>query len=203
MSHNDYGNSNNHSNNHSNDYDFEKSYWGNCCNTFDEEQKQFVYGKLMGLHRTHYSFDVSGKRILDIGGGPSSLLLKTINLTEGKVVDPIAYPQWTVDRYASNNISVSVSLGENIQDVGWDEVWMYNCLQHTVDPSKIIHNALKAAPVFRIFEWIDIPAHDGHPHELTEDALNGWIGQPGCVTTLAESGCYGRAYYGVFTPVAI
>ncbi len=183
---------------HDDDYDFEKTYWGNCCNTFDEDQKQFVYGRLMGLCQTHYSFDVGGKKILDIGGGPSSLLLKTTNLLEGKVVDPIDYPQWTRDRYAAKGITVSVSLGETVDETGWDEVWMYNCLQHTVDPHKIIQNALRAAPVFRIFEWIDIPAHDGHPHELTEDSLNKWVGQTGSVTTLAQSGCYGKAYYGVF-----
>jgi len=152
----------------------------------------------MGLRQTHYGFDVAGKRVLDIGGGPTSLLLKATNLTEGKVVDPIAYPQWTVDRYASKNISVSVSLGEDIEEEGWDEVWMYNCLQHTVDPAKIIRNALRAAPIFRIFEWVDVPAHEGHPHELTEVSLNEWIGQPGCTTTLSEFGCYGRAYYGCF-----
>ena len=183
---------------HDDEYDFEKAYWGDCCNTYDEETKQFVYAGLMGLQRFHYGFDVSGKRILDIGGGPSSLLLKTTNLTEGKVVDPIAYPQWTVNRYASKNISVSVSMGEDIDEAGWDEVWIYNCLQHTMDPEKIVRKALRAAPVLRIFEWIGIPAHEGHPHELTEDALNNWIGKLGCVTTLGEFGCYGTAYYGAF-----
>ena len=183
---------------HDENYEFERSYWGNCCNTYDEETKQFVYGRLMGLRQTHYGFDVAGKTVLDIGGGPSSLLLKAANLSEGKVVDPIAYPQWTVDRYASKNISVSVSLGEDIEEEGWDEVWMYNCIQHTVDPAKIIRNALRAAPIFRIFEWVDVPAHEGHPHELTEVSLNEWIGQPGCTTNLSEFGCYGRAYYGCF-----
>jgi hypothetical protein len=71
-------------------------------------------------------------------------------------------------------------------------------MQHAIDPGKIIDNAKKAAPVLRLFEWIDIPAHDGHPHELTEASLNEWIGQKGNVITLAESGCYGKAYYGVF-----
>jgi hypothetical protein len=75
---------------------------------------------------------------------------------------------------------------------------MYNCLQHAVDPPKIIRNALRAAPIFRIFEWVDVPAHEGHPHELTEVSLNRWIGQPGCTTNLSEFGCYGRAYYGCF-----
>jgi hypothetical protein len=96
------------------------------------------------------------------------------------------------------NIEVDVKTGENVTDLWWDEVWIYNCMQHAIDPGLIIDNAKRAAKVLRLFEWIDIPAHDGHPHELTEKALNTWIGASGGVTTLAESGCYGKAYFGVF-----
>lgn len=181
------------------DYDFEKQYWGDCCNTFDEDQKHYVYGRLMGLVRNHYSFDVFDKKIIDIGGGPTSMLLKCHNLKEGLVVDPIKYPQWTKDRYATKNISVNVDIGENVNEIGWDEVWIYNCMQHAIDPQKIINNAKRCAPVLRLFEWLDIPAHDGHPHELTEQNLNIWIGSRGNITYLSESGCFGKAYYGVFT----
>jgi hypothetical protein len=182
----------------SDDYEFEKAYWGNCCNTFDEDQKHYVYANLMGLKRTHYSFDVGNKTILDIGSGPTSMLLKTVNLKAGRVVDPIAYPQWTRDRYAMKNIDVSVDIGENVDESGWDEVWIYNCLQHAEDPERIIANARRAGKVLRFFEWIDIPAHDGHPWMLTEELLNQWIGAKGGTCQLAQSGCYGRAYYGVF-----
>jgi len=182
----------------SDDYEFEKAYWGNCCNTFDEDQKHYVYANLMGLKRTHYSFDVGNKTILDIGSGPTSMLLKTVNLKAGRVVDPIAYPQWTRDRYAMKNIDVLVDLGENVDESGWDEVWIYNCLQHAEDPERIIANARRAGKVLRFFEWIDIPAHDGHPWMLTEELLNQWIGAKGGTCQLAQSGCYGRAYYGVF-----
>jgi hypothetical protein len=180
------------------DYDFEKDYWGDCCNTFDEDQKHYVYGRLMGLKQVHFSFEVGNKRILDIGGGPTSMLLKCKDLVCGKVVDPIWYPQWTADRYAMKNIVVGVYPGEDVYETDWDEVWIYNCMQHAIDPQKIIDNAKRAAPILRLFEWIDVPAHDGHPHELTESNLNEWIGQKGSVIQLAESGCYGKAYYGVF-----
>ena len=152
------------SHDHHDDYEFEKDYWGNCANTFDEDQKHYVYARFMGLTRSHYSFPVNGSSIIDIGGGPSSMLLKTINLQRGKVVDPIAYPDWTRQRYAAHNIEVSVDVGENVTDIGYDEVWIYNCMQHAIDPGKIIANAKAAAPILRLFEWIDIPAHDGHPH---------------------------------------
>ena len=181
------------------DYEFEKDYWGNCANTFDEDQKHFVYAKFMEIPQTHYSFDVKGKRILDIGGGPSSMLLKCKNLKEGKVCDPIKYPHWTKLRYAEHKIGVKVQRGEDVNEEGWDEVWIYNCLQHVDSVERIINNAKRAAPVLRIFEWIDIPAHEGHPVELTKELLDGIICLPGSGTvTLRESGCYGTAYYGVF-----
>ncbi len=192
----------------SEDYKFEEDYWGNCCNTFDEDQKHYVYAKYMGLQREHYSFPVHNKIIMDIGGGPSSMLLKTKGLKRGTVVDPIAYPQWTVDRYKLMNITVVIMPGEDIAKNGlalrhYDEVWIYNCMQHAIDPEKIIKNAFAAAPILRLFEWIDIPAHDGHPHELTEANLNKWIGAKGSTVKLAEQGCYGTAYYGVFTQLSI
>ena len=184
---------------HHDDYEFEKDYWGDCCNTFDEDQKHYVYAHLMGLHQSHYSFVLPNISVIDIGGGPSSMLLKTKGLTRGLVVDPIDYPQWTKDRYSLMNIDVHVDVGENVAESGYDEVWIYNCMQHAIDPERIIANAKAAAPLLRLFEWIDIPAHDGHPHELTEASLNKWIGGTGTVTYLSESGCYGKAYYGVFS----
>lgn len=186
------------------DHEFEMAYWGDCCNTFDEEQKQLIYSRFLNLKRTHYSFDVEGKTILDIGGDPVSLLLKAINLKKGKVVDPLPYPKWTVDRYAEKNIEYWQLKGEEIVETGWDEVWIYNCLQHVENPALIIDNALKAGKLLRIFEWINIPPHPGHPHELTEESLNYWLSTKGNTVTLAEGGCYGTAYYVVRTsPYAI
>lgn len=187
---------------HPDHYDFEKAYWADCCNTFDEEQKQFVYAKFMAIPQIHYSLDVGGKRILDIGGGPASLLLKT-NLSKGKVVDPIEYPFWTRERYAVKGINVSVRRGEDfdpIDENAWDEVWIYNCLQHADDPGLIIENAKRYAKVLRIFEWVDIPPHPGHPHELTKASLDNWIKseREGDTVILNESGCVGNAYFGAF-----
>lgn len=184
-------------------YEFEKSYWSDCCNTFDEDQKHYVYAKYMGLIREHYSFVVGNKAILDIGGGPSSMLLKCKDLKAGCVVDPIMYPQWTEMRYAIKNIDVVVARGEDINTMvekTWDEVWIYNCLQHTDDPKLIIENAKRSGKVLRIFEWIDIPPHDGHPVELTKQFLDSAINLSGTsgTVTLAEQGCFGRAYYGWF-----
>jgi len=189
--------------------DFEASFWGDCTNTYGEEKKQFVYARFMGfkmLPNDYTYFDVGGKKILDVGGGPVSMTLKALNLGPGSiVVDPIAYPDWTMQRYAAKGIRYIQQYGEKVVDMidsgeigNFDEVWMYNCLQHTTDPQRIILGCRMSAPVLRIFEWIDIPPHEGHPQILTEKLLDGWIGQKGSVCQLHESNCVGRAYYGHF-----
>ena len=182
------------------DYTFESNYWGDCCNTFDEDQKHYVYARYMGLKQVGYSFDVEGKTILDIGGGPTSMLLKTINLGHrATVIDPLRYPKWTYERYVAKGILALDIRGEDLMIKhfarGYDEAWIYNCLQHTDDPELIIQNALSAAKTLRIFEWVNIPPHDGHPIELTKEKLDQWIGKEGKTIQLGESGCYGTAYY--------
>lgn len=186
-----------------NDQEFERSWWGDCSNTFTEETKQLTYGYKMGLscyanNGKWPCYDIEGKSVIDIGGGPVSLLLKCENRGDCAVVDPCSYPQWVSARYTEANILYSRSRGEDFNTGIWSEVWIYNVLQHTEDPELIIQNARNLASVVRIFEWIDIPAHEGHPQELKEENLNKWLGGDGTTEWLSENGCYGRSYYGVF-----
>jgi hypothetical protein len=180
-----------------NDLKFESNFWGDCCNTFDEDQKHYVYAKYMKLDRRGYSFDLHGKSVVDIGGGPTSILLKSFNFSRAHVVDPIQYPDWTLQRYKAKGVEVSVMRGEDWFLPGFDECWIYNCLQHTEDPKLIIQNGIKSSKVFRIFEWIDIPPHEGHPQMLTKDFLDECIGSNGTTVTLSEAGCFGTAYINI------
>lgn len=180
---------------------FEARFWGSCCNTFDEERKHFVYARLMGLKRDWFSFDVAGARIIDIGGGPASMLLKATNFKYGLVCDPLVFPPWVYGRYREAGVTFALTPGEEIGSHGFDEAWIYNCLQHTVDPERVVANARRAARIVRLFEWIDIPAYEGHPHMLTSAGLSKWLGGPGAVIDLAEDGCHGRSFSGVFEGV--
>lgn len=186
-----------------NDQEFERRYWGTCQNTYGEETKQLVYARLMGLVASHdgnspFSFDMQGKSVMDFGAGPCSLLLKCRNV-KGTTMDPCNYPDWVRGRYYEAHINPGMSPAEHIKKGSYDEVWIYNVLQHTQDPEQIIKNAKAIAPVLRIFEWIDIPAHEGHPHMLTEELLNKWIDGKGSTGFLnGEGECYGRYYAGAF-----
>jgi 2-polyprenyl-3-methyl-5-hydroxy-6-metoxy-1,4-benzoquinol methylase len=185
--------------------EFERSWWGNCVNTYTEEVKQLTYGYKMGLTAGHDAgrwpvYDLGGRRILDIGGGPVSMLLKSVNYGPASIVaDPCGYPSWVRERYQAVGIGLLQKRGEDLtMPTQFDEVWIYNVLQHTQDPALIVENARKAAPIIRLFEWIDMAPCEGHPQMLLEDELNKWLGGSGTTEFLNENGCYGRAYYGVF-----
>lgn len=182
--------------------EWEKNWWQMAINTYGEETKQLLYAEKMGLKTFHdgkspFNFDMEGKKVLDIGGGPVSLLLKCINV-RGKVIDPCDYPQWIYDRYKLAGIEFEKKKGEDIEEKDFDECWIYNVLQHVENPEKVIKNALGAGKIVRIFEWIDTPANEGHPHCLTEEKLNEWLGGTGKVEELNLPTLKGRCYYGIF-----
>lgn len=186
---------------------WEKEWHGNCVNSYGEEEKQLLYARRMGLKFFHngkspYNINMKGKTVLDIGGGAYSLLLKCVKLEQGYVVDPLidVLPSWVKDRYRSAKILSSARRGEDLEHHPLtDEVWIYNVLQHTEDPCKVIQNARKIGKIVRLFEWIDTGVNEGHLHNLNEEILDKWLGGVGKVETLnGEANCFGRCYYGVF-----
>jgi len=182
---------------------WEEAWWGFCQNTYGEELKQLLYAKKMRLEFFHngkspFNIAGTGKKILDIGGGPVSLLLKCLNI-KGKVIDPCNFPKWVELRYMMAGIEYEKIKAEDIKERDWDEVWIYNVLQHVENPQKVIKNAKKAGKIIRIFEWLDTLENKGHPHILTEKKLNEWLGGEGKVEYLEnQNTCTGKCYYGVF-----
>lgn len=183
------------------DQKFESDWWGDCRNTYGEETKQLTYAYKMGLRISPYKgqwpiYNMSNKSVIDIGGGPCSMLLKCINIKNPTIVDPCLYPSWVYTRYSNLGIKFNIIAAEYyISTEIFDECWIYNVLQHVKDPELIISNAKKYCKLIRIFEWIDIPAHPGHPHELKEGLLNSWLGTTGQTEQLNQNGCIGRAYF--------
>jgi predicted O-methyltransferase YrrM len=180
---------------------YESKFWTeNAINSFHEEEKQREYAKCMGIHFDEWDrIDLAGKSILDIGGGPVSMLLKTINGGKRRIIDPLSMPAWAIERYIRAGIELQKIPAEDIEQSGWDEVWIYNVLQHVKNPIKVIENAKKAGKIVRIFEFLDRTENEGHPHLLTEKMLDDAIGQKGTATTLpAAHNIVGRVYYGAF-----
>lgn len=186
---------------------WESDWWGNCVNTLQEENKQIMYADRMGLimvpsDKTPYVYDLDGATVLDVGGGPVSLLLKCVNV-DGYVVDPILrnVPIWVRERYREAGIQFSGKRFESL-DLGikWDEAWIYNVLLHVEDPKKIIKKARKVAKLIRIFEWLNSPKTASHPSTLREEELNEWLEGEGKVEKFKEQRpqMQGIGYYGIF-----
>jgi hypothetical protein len=182
---------------------FDKNIWGNCVNTLGYEIKQVLFAQKIGLVRTEtrmspFVFDMSGASIIDIGGGPVSLLLKCINF-KGTVLDPgSSYPRWVYDRYQSLGIDYTIEIGENLDSYGYDEAWIIDSLQHTVNPELVLRNAKKAAKTVRVFEWINTVYSQASPHMLTESFLNNALGVIGTTEYLNLFGYTGFGYYAVY-----
>jgi glycosyltransferase involved in cell wall biosynthesis len=183
--------------------EYETRFWSNeglglgATNSYHEELKQFLYAERMGItvdmwHR----IDLQSKSVLDVGGGPSSLLLKTFN-GKRKVIDPLAMPEWAIARYKDAGIEFEKKKAEEMDEHGWDEVWIYNVLQHVQDPVKVIEKVKQVGKIVRVFEFLERPADEGHPHVLTEEMLNGAFGRTGTATGMANP-IVGKVYYGIF-----
>lgn len=175
-----------------------------------EQLKQLTYAKYLQLDFTHdgnspYVINKEGLDILDVGGGPVSLLLKT-KADNKVVIDPCEFDRWVLDRYIANNIRYNKNDAESMKYTGkFDEVWLYNVLQHTEDPAKIFDNvykALKKGGTFRFLDWVDTQVNVAHPTTLTAEQINQWVEkyeQPLIKVNINENNATGTIVYGVFT----
>jgi hypothetical protein len=163
---------------------FEKNWWLTCKyrHPYEIIKGDFV-ARIMMVDR-----GVPNKTVIDIGAGPLSLLQR-IPVKEGTALDPIYYDELE-DLYKEKSIKRLVMKGEDLDSITerYDEAWIYNCLQHVVDPVRILKNAMLVAPVVRIFEWINIPPYEGHLHMLTPDLLQRPFNQAGWTTIQKSTG---------------
>ena len=200
----------------------ELEYWGNCLGmrAWGEFVKQEMYGREMQVF-AYYGLpdgelDLQGRSVLDVGGGPVSMTLRCRNAAKLVVVDPCDWPESVFRRYTNYGIEFVSAKGEDLDtalsvDEQFDEVWLYNVLQHVDNPVKVIQNAIartKSQGRFRICEWVDVPADDCHPHVLTVDTLRNWISVCNCsplflhTPYLQEYWCKCTAFVGVYKPDA-
>lgn len=184
---------------------WEAEWHDNCINSYNEETKQYIYTRIMGLdeYKVNYygqiGWDFGEKAILDVGCGPYSILMKS----KAKVkhgIDPCDYPQWVYERYKCADVTLYKIPAEEFTtpEIVYDEALIYNCLQHVINPKKIIENVLACSKIVRIFEWVENGISDGHLHDLHAEELNNWLGGVGKTDYLNIGPCVGPAYWGIF-----
>lgn len=146
---------------------WEKEWWGDDPNSerwAKEAEKQKFYAEQMLLTPGI----AKDKSVLDMGGGPISMLLWS---RHGKsvVVDPMPVQEGRKEHYHASGIEYIHSQGEDYSVITrHDEGWMYNCLQHTTDPKLVLLTLTASCKLVRIFEWLHTPRDTGHPQSLDE-----------------------------------
>lgn len=151
---------------------YERAAWGNMIYITPnngEVIKQNTYATEMGITDSinFESIDLKGKSVIDVGAGPISLLLRSKNFSSATAIEPLFYSDDVDNIYKSHGVELKRLPAEDIEETHvYDEVWMYNCLQHTMSPSKILNKIKTLGKRIRIFEWLDIPEHEGHPQEM-------------------------------------
>ncbi len=182
--------------------EWERTWWGACANTFEEQLKQEVYAAYMRLSPQFvvpgHWFDMKGRSVLDVGGGPCSLLLRCRGFPRAVVVDPCGFPEWVTVRYREADIEHVRAQAENCGSLGvFDEGWVYNCLQHVEDVAKVVQFIVGSVKKVRVFEYLNVGVCPGHPNNLTKELLDGLFGKKGL--TEKHSGLVnGEVYFGVF-----
>jgi hypothetical protein len=196
----------------------EADYWGNCLGmtAWGEFCKQEMYAREMGLWdaygRGTGELHMGQRSVLDVGGGPVSMTLRCVNVRYPTVVDPCPWPASVAHRYVNYGVHFVRAVGEELdkQELAltyYDEVWLYNVLQHVQDPAKVVANAVARVAeghgVLRIFEWVHIPTDACHPHVLTPEGILNWL--KGCriekvgIPRLQEFWSDATAFTGVFS----
>lgn len=179
----------------------ELQWWlANLVNSFFEERKQMMMAEKMGLPvDSGYRIDLQGKSVLDVGGGATSLLLKCINGGRRAVLDPLRFPEWVMDRYAAADIDFMIGPAEAMEEEGFDEVWIYNVLQHVRNPKEVLRRAMRAGRTLRIFEWTNANTDIMHLHTVTAEMIESVVGGKGCSETITNvDGLPASAFWGTF-----
>jgi glycosyltransferase involved in cell wall biosynthesis len=157
---------------------WERDWWGDEDNSRweGERRKQCEYARLMGLPD---DLVLGDKSIVDIGAGPTSLLLRTISTGRKVAVDPMPMADWVWKRYRDEGVELVQMKGEELAPFyTFDEVWIYNCLQHTENPVKVLEAAKRSGKRIRVFEWLVQYTDTGHLHALTEKLFRDAFSSP-------------------------
>lgn len=116
--------------------------------------------------------DVAPSSVLDVGGGPSSLLLGLPAMARRTVLDPLTFNESDEERYRAEGILRDTTPAEKYAGAPHEEVWLYNCLQHVMDPTAVLDMcAKKAVRAIRLFEWVNVPTDELHLHTLSSRAI--------------------------------
>jgi 2-polyprenyl-3-methyl-5-hydroxy-6-metoxy-1,4-benzoquinol methylase len=137
---------------------FERGWYSHHAKGAAKRHNALV-AELVGL--THENLDLSRSSVLDVGAGGFSLLQR-VKTRRGVAVDPLFFGELE-QSYADAKIQRVFACAEDLPNLFYfsefDEVWLFDVVQHVIDPARAVHAASCLARRVRIFEWLHTGLH--------------------------------------------
>jgi hypothetical protein len=129
--------------------------------------------------------NLDGLHIIEIGPAQHSALAICSNYGRSVVIEPMLTQQLLEFTRDNGIIYIDEPL-ENLEDEklqelrdalpGTKEVWLFNVMQHIIDPDIFIAKCKIIADRIRFFEPINYPTSEHHPHSYTINDFISWFG---------------------------
>lgn len=140
-----------------------------CVVSYDAENSKRSYENIFSY--LGISFNQEGKSIAEIGCGPYPAVYFCDDV-RAIVFEPL-FPK---PEYCGLNIFWNNCPFEEFEhQFGVDETWLYNCLQHVIDPELVVEKAKASSNVVRFFEVVDYPTCIYHPHTFSQQDFERWF----------------------------
>lgn len=145
-----------------------------------EERKRLKYASMLGINTLALA---NRPRVLDMGSGPQGLVGSYSSfLGQGSAaLDPLEFEEDHEQAYRDAGITRIVCAAEDLEtEEHWDEVWIYNVLQHVKDPLALLAKAREVSDKIRIWEWCNVSLDTCHIHVITRSmvrdglVVDGW-----------------------------
>lgn len=135
------------------------------------------YSKSYGwnFHYLGINQNQDGKTIVEIGCADFPALHFCINFT-GVVIEPMQ-SKILEEICQEDGIKLIKESVEDTKIPDCDEIWIFNVMQHIIDPDLFVEKCKAAAKVIRYFEPVDYPVSIYHPHSFTKDDFIGYFGE--------------------------
>lgn len=117
------------------------------------------------------------KTIIELGPADFPALAYCQNY-RGIVVEPMPCDHLSLI-CETRNIEILTAPVEEIDLPSVDEAWLFNLLQHVIDPELLISKCKEVAKAIRFFEPVDYGTCEYHPHTFSQQDFERWFG--GCV----------------------
>jgi hypothetical protein len=112
--------------------------------------------------------NLENKKILEIGPAKIPALIYCTNYDSSYIVEPTIYEN-TDYLYKDKPITFIRELYEECESPKVDEIWLFNVLQHILNPDVFVDKCKKSSKIIKFFEPINTPIEVHHPHSFTYD----------------------------------